>query len=662
MIILLALLLAFTPGLHATDVFVSPTGSDASGQGSISNPYKTLSFALESLATTIPRPWTTDVTVYLRGGTYPLTQPVTLLPGQGGRDGYTLSIAAYPQDSEPVVVSGGVELPTSAWTPVPGGRGVWSAPCPPGLTNVRQSFVGNSRVNETFLGNATSVYGYQLLSKADSNVTSWGYLTKHPGLVAASKHPLQVASDAEFLFRMVGSQWVEERVRVASWELLGDGVTLNITLAQPAFYMLRNKMYVGDFPSHVINLFAALEGSVGTPGADDGVAIPGTGYLSCSGAGGSSPAMYYNPGAALASTPPVGAVIAAVEGPLIAIAGNRSTSAWVENVSLTGFTLAYSSWTQPSGPCGYIPDQGGFFYTCEDAAHLPGMGHAVTGVVPGTLSVSGGRGFRAYNLTVCHTGGTAVTVDGGSQVVTLKQLLVWDAGGSGVRFGQVDDFSGEPWGPSGYNAHSIFNDSVVVGGGAEWRDCPLVMGGYYRNLTLSYLTLHNSSWAGITVGWGWGTHHDPLPTHGGNVIEHCHIHTVNQLTADGGPIYVMGPQQWSEMRFNHVERALHHAAMLYHDEGSAYWWTHDNVVNETKRDQVPCGGWWYSWLAAWASSEHDILMGPELYTTSDLTRVDQYCQNCPNNLTVMNFTVVPAGGPWPPKAQAIVDGAGATWV
>lgn len=49
--------------------------------------------------------------------------------------------------------------------------------------------------------------------------------------------------------------------------------------------------------------------------------------------------------------------------------------------------------------------------------------------------------------------------------------------------------------------------------------------------------------------------------------------------ADGGPIYVMGPQPSSEMAYNYVAHALHHAAMLYHDEGSAYWRTHHNVVN-----------------------------------------------------------------------------------
>ena len=656
------LLLGCSPLLLALDIFVSPTGSDSSGTGEQQSPYQTLSRGLQAAAAA-PRPWSADVSVYLRGGLYPLSQAVTLLPGQGGRDGFTLHIAAWPLDAEPVVVSGGIAVPDAAWEPAPGGRGVWRAPCPPGLPSAaRQAFVGGSRVNETFLGNATSVYGYQLLSKADSTVTAWGYLTRHPGLVAAAQHPLQVAQDAEFLYRMVGSQWVEERVRVASWELLPDGLTLNVTLAQPAFYMLRHKMYVGDFPSHVINLYAALEGSVGAPGHDDGVAVPGTGYASCSGARGSAAALYYFPGPSSAGAPPPAqAVVAAVESPLLALAGDRNASQWVENVTLTGFTLAHSAWTAPSGPCGYIPDQGGFFYTCQDAARLPGMGHAVSGAVPAALSLSGARGVLAHNLTVCHTGASGVSVDGGSQGVSLQHLLAWDLGGSGVRFGQVDDWAGGPWGEGGYNAHSVLTDSVVVGAGAEWRDCPLVMGGYYRNLTLSRLTLHNSSWAGITLGWGWGQHQGPLPTHGGNTIEMCHVYNVNQLTADGGPIYVMGPQAWSEMRYNHVGHSMKHSAMLYHDEGSAYWWTHHNVVNETLQDQHPCGGWWYSWLAAWASSEHDILMGPEMYTTSDLTRVDLYCHNCSNNLTVLNYTVVPAAGAWPAAAQAIVDNAGATW-
>ena len=70
----------------------------------------------------------------------------------------------------------------------------------------------------------------------------------------------------------------------------------------------------------------------------------------------------------------------------------------------------------------------------------------------------------------------------------------------------------------------------------------------------------------------------------------------------------------------------------------------------------------YSYLAAWAGSEHDILA--EDNWSYELSRVDTPCGNasCPdNNITTRNSTILPAGARWPPAAQAIVDAAGAAW-
>ena len=70
----------------------------------------------------------------------------------------------------------------------------------------------------------------------------------------------------------------------------------------------------------------------------------------------------------------------------------------------------------------------------------------------------------------------------------------------------------------------------------------------------------------------------------------------------------------------------------------------------------------YSYLAAWAGSEHDILA--EDNVSYELARIDTPCGNATcrgNNITIRNSTIVPAGAPWPEGAQAIVDAAGAAW-
>ena len=454
-------------------------------------------------------------------------------------------------------------------------------------------------MNETYLGNA-SVYGSQLLSARDSAVTPWGFLTNSSLLVAAARHPRQRAADAEFLFRMVGSQWVEERVRVASWTLLPDGATLNVTMAQPAFIMLRNKMYVGDFPSHIINLFAALEGSLDAGG--EGAAVPGSGYASASGD------FFYRarPADDMAA---LDAWAGAVDGPLVSLRGDRAaqpSALTVNDVAFLGLTFQHGAWLQPSGPAGYIPDQSGIFYEASDAPNMPGMGHALGGRVPGALELVAARGVSVDGCVFRNSAASGVTADEGSQRVAVTRSLFLDLGCHAARFGQVDDWNGTD--ASRFNMDFVFEDNFLFGLAAELRDCSMLMGGYVRNLTVAQNSMRNSSWAartaqteratarrrplfpaltrrrlrparpdpnpaqGVTIGWGWGQHEGALETHGANRIVGNDITLVNLLTADGGPIYVMGPQRvdgiWSEFARNFVGHARHHAALLYHDEGA----------------------------------------------------------------------------------------------
>ena len=127
------------------------------------------------------------------------------------------------------------------------------------------------------------------------------------------------------------------------------------------------------------------------------------------------------------------------------------------------------------------------------------------------------------------------------------------------------------------------------------------------------------------------------------------------------------------MAGNFVGHARHKCSFIYHDEGSSNWWTHDNVVDQPKSQMPPiCQGVWpcnempghYDFLAAWASSERNIMIH-DLWTR-DLNQSNVYgCfppplkATCGNNITTRNIVVLPGGATWPAAAQAVIDGAGA---
>jgi hypothetical protein len=117
--------------------------------------------------------------------------------------------------------------------------------------------------------------------------------------------------------------------------------------------------------------------------------------------------------------------------------------------------------------------------------------------------------------------------------------------------------------------------------------------------------------------------------------------------SDGGPIYTNGGQGngtgavTSVLTGNFVTGGNHTNNMLYHDEGSSYWDTHDNVTS--------LGGG--NWVGMWIGTIHDITIGPVNFTDN---------ANANNNGTSITFTAptVVADGNWPSAALSIMAAAG----
>ena len=91
--------------------------------------------------------------------------------------------------------------------------------------------------------------------------------------------------------------------------------------------------------------------------------------------------------------------------------------------------------------------------------------------------------------------------------------------------------------------------------------------------------------------------------------------------------------------------------MLYHDEGSAFYHTHGNAVLQPLLTDAH--GWWWSWAAAWADTESNILIANNY--AIGVNRSD--CASG-RNLVIANNTLLRWGSPWPPAAQDIIARAG----
>ena len=121
-----------------TAYYISPSGSDITGDGSLGNPWQTVAMARDYLAANVYQ--TNDITVYLRGGRYALTNTITFTSSDSGINGYYITYRSYP--GETATISGGKQV--TGWTQVPG-KPYWVAsvlvachhvpsPCSPSLT------------------------------------------------------------------------------------------------------------------------------------------------------------------------------------------------------------------------------------------------------------------------------------------------------------------------------------------------------------------------------------------------------------------------------------------------------------------------------------------------------------------------------------------------
>lgn len=579
-----------------------------------------------------------DVFVLFEAGAYPLSHAVILTPADSGRNGFDVVYASSSGNASDVVFTGGV--PLGPWVSAPGLPGVFTAPLP---CATREVYVDDVRMQEA------AALGVNL-THANTNVTAWGYSTSDAALIAAVGAGSVAPSDVELLYTSAAAQWQESRARVASWAIApADGLTptrLNITMAQPGWALVRGKAYAETLPTAVLNVL--------TPGA----LRAGQGVISPS-----RNAVFYAPyGGSMA-----GAVAwaASVDGELVLLAGVEGSAGgppplFVAHVRIEHVSLRGSTWLAPTVEGAYAPDQGGIIYRAID---LPGPlgGHALH-PVPAALTLRTAAHVTLTGVAVAHTGGTAIAVEGGSQDVAISRARISDAGCSAVRLGQVDDATATD--PARFNTRLSLADSTLDALAQGYRDCSGVFGGFVSHTNVTHNVLTNANWAGVTIGWGgWGGC-SYRPNLGGNRVVGNHIEDVNRVVGDGGPIYTMaqqpssatcGPEDLtcrSEVAFNFVDIAWHHASMLYHDEGTSHFYTHDNVVLQPLLTDPH--HWWWCWAAAWADTEHDI------------TVVDNFAQGVNRsdvaaggrNLVFANNTLLPWGAAWPPAAQSIIDQAG----
>jgi hypothetical protein len=114
-------LLAFR--IQAVDYYVAPGGDDAN-PGTQAKPFRTISAARDAVRRKIAVGLTGNIAVFLRGGMYRISEPVTFGPQDSGTERFSITYTSVP--GEKPVISGGRVI--TGWKA--GDQGVWTVEIP----------------------------------------------------------------------------------------------------------------------------------------------------------------------------------------------------------------------------------------------------------------------------------------------------------------------------------------------------------------------------------------------------------------------------------------------------------------------------------------------------------------------------------------------------
>ncbi len=450
-------------------LYVSPSGSDAN-PGTQNQPIQTLQHARD-LARSLNQNLSADLTIFLEGGTYQLSQPLVLDASDSGSNGHNVIWQAV-SGTHPVL-SGAVKV--TGWSQFDAAKNIWVAQAPKGLKS-RQLYVNGTRVQRAHGSLPVTL-----------KQTTTGY-TASAATMAGWKNPSGTTPQIEFVYTGGLGAWTEPRCPVGSM----SGTT--ITMAQPCWsnstkrlccfsdgraYNLVGRMSITEQPTDVQNAFQLLN-AAGEWFLDEG-----------------SSKIYYIPrsGENLAT--------ADIEAPVLEslITGSGTTSSPLHNIVFTGLQFSYATWLGPNTGEGFSEIQANYQVTGTNGWQVQGLctlppqhgtcPYAAWTQIPGNLSFTNDHNIQFTSDAFVHLGAAGLALGDGSQQDLVKGSVFTDISGNGLELGNVDMPTASG---SSQTLGNTIADNHIFNLPAEFHGGVGVDIGYSASTTLSHNQIDHTSY------------------------------------------------------------------------------------------------------------------------------------------------------------------------
>ncbi len=577
---LFVLILLFAGSLRATDIYVSPTGNDAN-DGTINKPLQTLQAAIKKareLRRLQDAGIKNGITIKLQQGVYSVYETINIYPEDAGTEESPLIITG--SETQQTLLSGGVNI--TGWKklvqPVKGlqataHKQVWVADAPQvnGLPFLfRQLWINNNKATKAKYFNGNTM----------GRILAWNKTDASCKILLPKQLPLNKTSATELF---IHQWWAIAMLRIKQVKYNKD--TANIYFHEPES-KIQNEH---PWPAPWINKHTG-NSAFNLTNAIEFLDEPGEWYLDAD-----TKKLYYWPlhGEQMSNAK----VVAPFTETLININGTPDKQ--VQHVYFKNMQFAHTGWQRPSQQ-GHVPHQAGMFMT--EAYKLRPAGtserpqldnQAWIGRPAAAVHINYAANTNFENCMFTQMASTALDYNKAVYDNTITGNVFKNIGGTAIVGGVFTEASQEihttyfPKDSTVYcNKLSVTNNLITDVANEDWS-CAAIALGYTRNSVIANNHIENTSYTGISMGWGWNPNENMMEN---NTVKANRIVLYGKHNYDCAGVYTLSAQPGSVIEENYIDSVYKapyahlqsHWFYLYTDEGSSYITVKNNYSPSAK--------------------------------------------------------------------------------
>ncbi|MBD0379741.1 golvesin C-terminal-like domain-containing protein [Paenibacillus sedimenti] len=606
------------------EFYVSPTGSDTSGNGTIAAPFASMDKARLAVRSYLAsNTLTGDVIVYFSGGTYKQISSVTFSSEDSGKDGF--NVIYRNMLNENPVFSGG-EVITN-W--IPENENVFKANVYDSVYNsvyssvytqldFRQIYVNGTRGIRARTPNEGNYYTISDDAYNDFSQTS----ANKNGLIVPASQLTNVTNLSDNVEMSVLIEWMHKRLRISGIEsvtedagkkraVINETEWEDITVEPQGNQNYRLRQYWLENSLNFLD----------SPG--EWYFNKSTGYL------------YYRPRPG-ENMNTAEVVIPRVQS-LIELKG--TFTAPVTNLVFQGLEFQYTNWSRPN-------DYG--FVDVQANSLIPSPPNDMTNNqyrhdqrkdrVPGAIMATTSDNIKIMDNRFKNLGGTGVLFDMGGNDNLIKGNSFMDLSAGAVEIGN-DAY--RPIDTRMWPRRNTVSNNYMTRIGRDYFGSVGILGYYNDSLLVEHNEIEDIPYTGISVGWGWTTDNCSVEAKN-NRIQYNLVSNYVKTVKDGGGIYTACAQTGSTISNNYVRNQLNNVAGIYLDGSTQGYNVTNNVTSSIPK-----------WLFMQIYGNQVSFNNTAEWNYTDNAAQDA---NLSRN-TVANNQVINNGN-WPAQAQAIMSNAG----